>query len=129
MLKADPRPADLTDVASCVRHPMAISTEVCRRCGHGFCSECVVYPFGVAKGAMCISCALEAGGVSRQKTGRPKLSTKEIRSACRRTAHGLDRDPGHEAGCRMRNPRNELDQAWLNGEVDAETLGGWSRTF
>jgi hypothetical protein len=24
---------------------------------------------------------------------------------------------------------DDLDQAWLNGDIDAETLGGWSRTY
>lgn len=107
---------------------MSVSEEVCRRCGHEFCSECVVYPFGVAKGAMCISCALEAGGVSRQKTGRPKLGNKVIRrriadrSAELPEPQVVEPEPAHD-------PEHDLDQAWLNGDVDAESLGGWSRVY
>lgn len=107
---------------------MSISEEVCRRCGHEFCSECVLYPFGISKGAMCISCALEAGGVSRQKTGRPKLDQKVIKQRVSDHPGQAAEPPATEADDR-RDREEELDQAWLNGDVDAETLGGWSRTY
>ena len=111
-----------------MRHPMSIAEQVCRRCGHDFCTDCVVYPFGVAKGAMCIACALEAGGVSRQNTGRPRLSRRQVRE---RLAHEQPAAPPPEAP-EPTTPEpaiDELDEAWLQGEVDPETLGGWSHRF
>lgn len=107
---------------------MSLSEEVCRRCGHEFCSECVLYPFGVSKGAMCISCALEAGGVSRQKTGRPKLSQRAIKQRISDHPGPVSEPPA--TGPEPQSDReDELDRAWLNGDVDAESLGGWSRTY
>ncbi len=106
---------------------MAVSDQVCTRCGHDFCTECVVFPFGVKKGALCISCALEAGGVSRQHTGRPKLASREIR---RRVASVSQTDvPVEEQDPEVAAAEPDLDQAWLNGEVDVESSGGWSRTY
>lgn len=107
---------------------MSVSEDVCRRCGHEFCSECVLYPFGVSKGAMCISCALEAGGVSRQKTGRPKLSNKVIRRRVADHSGQMPEPPPTEPGPGD-DHEHDLDQAWLNGDLDAESLGGWSRTY
>lgn len=128
MLKAAQRIVDPTDVTSCVRHPMSVAEQVCHRCGHDFCTDCVVYPFGISKGAMCIACALEAGGVSRQRTGRPHLSRKQIRD---RVDHGdeLVEEPGTTADGEDERDRVDMDQAWLDGDVDPESLGGWSRTF
>lgn len=107
---------------------MAVSEEVCRRCGHDFCSECVLYPFGVSRGAMCISCALEAGGVSRQKTGRPKLTHKEVKQRVSRIDPSAP-GPATPEPAPVETHEDELDRAWLNGDLDAETLGGWSKTF
>lgn len=77
---------------------------------------------------MCISCALEAGGVSRQKTGRPKLSQKAIKQ--RVSDHpGQTPEPPATEPEPQHNRDDDLDQAWLNGDVDAESLGGWSRTY
>ncbi|MEZ5269662.1 MAG: hypothetical protein R2714_12735 [Microthrixaceae bacterium] len=107
---------------------MAVSEQVCTRCGHDFCTECVVFPFGVSKGPLCISCALEAGGVSKQHTGRPKLAGKEIK---RRVSNVPAPSAASSADTDDSNADDEadLDQAWLNGEVDVESSGGWSRTF
>jgi hypothetical protein len=107
---------------------MSFSEEVCRRCGHEFCSECVLYPFGISKGAMCISCALEAGGISRQKTGRPKFNQKVIKQRVSDHHDRSPRPPATEPES-QHDHEDDLDQAWLNGDIDAETLGGWSRTY
>ncbi len=108
---------------------MAVCDEVCRRCGHDFCSECVVYPFGVSKGAMCISCALEAGGVSRQKTGRPKLTSKQVKERLTRFSGDTTPETPPEPAAQEEQPDDDIDRAWLHGEVDPESIGGWSRTF
>ncbi|HTO01299.1 MAG TPA: hypothetical protein VL068_11550 [Microthrixaceae bacterium] len=65
--------------SSCVKHPMNFGEEICGECGHHFCQECVVFPFGSKKPPLCISCALELGGISSHPTGRPKLSRQSIR--------------------------------------------------
>ncbi len=110
-------------MASCVRHPMAVSEHVCGRCGHEFCPECVVFPFGLSKSPMCISCALEAGGVRRQHTGRPRLSHKSVK----RKVKGHVDPP---APAPPPDPlEDDLDEAWLKGEVDPENAGGWSKRF
>ncbi len=108
---------------------MSVSEEVCRRCGHGFCSECVVFPFGVSKGAMCISCALEAGGVSRQKTGRPRLTHKEVKERLEQFATSVQSEAQTVPEAPVERADEDIDRAWLHGEVDPESIGGWSRTF
>lgn len=107
---------------------MSISNEVCQRCGHDFCSECLVYPFGAHKGAMCIACALEAGGVSRQKTGRPRLSRKEVRQRVAHSPPTVEQATAPEPAGEAPGTDDE-DLAWLYGDVDPEALGGWSRRF
>jgi hypothetical protein len=64
---------------SCVKHPMTLAQHICGECGHQFCPECVVFPFGMTKPPACIACALELAGVRRQATGRPKLTRKSIK--------------------------------------------------
>lgn len=64
---------------SCVKHPMTMGEYICGECGHQFCPECVVFPFGTTKPPMCIACALERGGVRRQSVGRPKLTRRSIK--------------------------------------------------
>jgi hypothetical protein len=51
------------DPSHCARHVMEPASESCERCANYFCSECVVFPFGVAKRALCIRCALGLAGV------------------------------------------------------------------
>lgn len=116
---------DPTDMASCVRHPMAVSEHVCGRCGHEFCPECVVFPFGLAKPPMCISCALEAGGIRRQHTGRPKLAPKTVKRRLRSKAD----EPPAPAQPAPAPVEDEQDEEWLSGQVDPEHSGGWSKTF
>lgn len=64
---------------SCVKHPMTVGEHICGECGHQFCPECVVFPFGASRPPLCIACALELGGVRRQASNRPKLSRRSIR--------------------------------------------------
>ena len=112
-------------MSSCVRHPMAVSEHVCGRCGHEFCPECVVFPFGVAKPPMCVSCALEAGGVRHQHTGRPRLGSKMVKRRLKdqgnRPGPALPPEPEPEV--------SEWDDEWMRGELDPEKAGGWSKKF
>jgi hypothetical protein len=51
------------DPSHCTRHVMEPASESCDHCADYFCSECVVFPFGAAKRALCIRCALGLAGV------------------------------------------------------------------
>jgi hypothetical protein len=115
---------------SCVKHPMAMSEFVCGQCGHEFCPECVVFPYGVDKPPVCISCALQIAGISKRPTGRPKLGRRAVKrrlkaerrapaSATSSTpASGADDDTGHD------------DERWMDGHGAPEEFpGGWKQTF
>lgn len=133
-LKADAWSADIghmepmsSDVSfSCVKHPMTLGEQICGECGHQFCNECVVFPFGTSRPPLCITCALEKGGVRRQSVGRPKLSRRSIRErlALQRTA--IDQQDASSVGSL---PAPE-DEAWLGGQVDpAGVPGAWKREY
>jgi hypothetical protein len=113
-------------MASCVKHPMAVSEHVCGRCGHEFCAECVVFPFGLKKPPLCISCALEAGGVRRQHTGRPRLSAGQVRD---RLAEQRARAAVQQPIPAIPPPEQDTDEPWLDGSERAEDVGGWSKKF
>ena len=49
----------------CRRHPFDAAVAACHRCHGTHCSDCVVFPFGTRKHALCIPCALVAGGIRR----------------------------------------------------------------
>lgn len=110
---------------SCVKHPMTMAQHICGECGHQFCPECVVFPFGVSKPPTCIACALELGGVRRQTTGRPKLTRKSIkrRLAMQRQIRVPQTAP---------QPPQEDDQErrWMEGSVGADDVpGAWKQSF
>jgi hypothetical protein len=63
----------------CARHQFEAAEDVCRTCGHDFCSECLVYAFGANKAPYCLSCALAASGVRSTSTVRPVRSRREIK--------------------------------------------------
>ena len=47
----------------CARHPFEKAAALCRACRHDFCPECLVWPRGKKRPAVCIDCALNLGGV------------------------------------------------------------------
>ena len=119
---------------SCVKHPMTMGEYICGECGHQFCPECVVFPFGTAKPPTCIACALELGGVRRQRTGRPKLTRKAIRQrlAAQRELQDANAAALADAAAIEQSAAAEgaQDPSWLDGSVEAEELpGGWKQTF
>jgi hypothetical protein len=111
---------------SCVKHPMTMAQHICGECGHQFCPECVVFPFGASKPPACIACALELGGVRRQSTGRPKLTRKSIKQRLamqRRISVPEPATPPEPVG-------PDSEQQWMDGSVPAEEVpGSWSQTF
>lgn len=83
--------------ARCARHPFALATDVCGECGVGFCADCLVYPFGDRRPAMCLTCALAVGGVRRTHShhhGRLRPRDLELRRRLLAEAtEGADPDP------------------------------------
>lgn len=65
---------------SCAKHQFESAVDVCRTCGHDFCGECLVYPFGENKPPYCLDCALSASGVRSGSGKPPLLSKKEIKA-------------------------------------------------
>lgn len=119
---------------SCVKHPMTMGEYICGECGHQFCPECVVFPFGTSKPPTCIACALELGGVRRQSTGRPKLTRKAIRQRLAEQRALQEANAAELARIEELEAANaaasEGDPSWMDGAVEAEELpGGWKQTF
>lgn len=75
----------------CIKHVGTIATHQCRECGHGFCDDCVVYPFGPKKSPMCIKCAMSFAGVNarggRAPARAPKMSWAERRRRKQQTGN------------------------------------------
>lgn len=114
---------------SCVKHPMTVGEYVCGECGHQFCPECVVFPFGTSKPPMCIACALERGGVRRQASNRPKLSRRSIRQRL-----SLQRQVVEQQTVVEQTPVEEAVETsppvWFDDTVEADDLpGGWKQNF
>ena len=64
---------------SCDKHPHERGVALCRRCGHSWCSTCLVYAFGPKKPPFCMSCAMYAGGV-RSNASRPAMSKRQLKT-------------------------------------------------
>ena len=64
---------------SCNKHPHEKGTALCRRCGHGWCDDCLVYSFGPKKPPYCMGCAMYAGGV-RSSSSLPAMSRKDLKA-------------------------------------------------
>lgn len=114
--------------APCVKHPMADGDHACGTCGHDFCTECVVFPFGLARPPMCITCALEVGGVRRRPTDHPRLRRREVRRRLRsrrgepEAARGLVGAPEPELPPPTEEGFGPLDRP-------EELPGGWHITY
>ena len=68
-----------TDTTNCILHPFEQADRLCGSCGGWHCDSCLVMPWGPRKGALCVSCAIQRGGV-RKSSGQAVLrSPQEIR--------------------------------------------------
>ena len=120
-------PMSATTSFSCVKHPMTVGEHICGDCGHQFCAECVVFPFGTSKPPMCIACALERGGVRRQSLGRPKLTRKSIKERLAIQRQLADDAAAPTAPTPSVDP---ADEAFLDGRADpAEMPGAWRKEY
>ena len=121
---------------SCVKHPMTVAEFACGTCGHDFCPERVVFPYGLKKPPICITCALARGGVSRRETGRPKLSRKQIKERMKaRNLTTMTRSEVRSSGIgKVVEPlptvEEQQDERWLRGEREPDDFpGGWKQVF
>ena len=55
----------------CIKHTFEEAVGRCRFCHHGFCTNCLVYPFGLKKPPYCVDCAIAAAGVRLTAANRP----------------------------------------------------------
>jgi len=114
---------------SCVKHPMTVGEYVCGECGHQFCPECVVFPFGNKKPPFCIACALERGGVRRQASNRPKLSRRSIRQRLSMQRQVIEQQTITEV-VPDDVPDEPAAPVWLDDSVEANDLpGGWKQNY
>ena len=63
----------------CVRHPFELSDNFCSHCGLEFCRDCIVYPKGPKKPALCVACALAASGVRSTAATHAPISKRELK--------------------------------------------------
>ena len=63
----------------CDKHPHEPGAALCRRCGHSWCSACLVYAFGPKNPPFCMSCAMYAGGV-RSNASRPAMGRRQLKA-------------------------------------------------
>ena len=71
-----PKPVESTN---CILHPFELADRVCNACGGWHCDGCLVTPWGPRKPALCVSCAIERGGV-RKSSGQNRMRNgSEIR--------------------------------------------------
>ena len=84
---------------SCVKHPITMGEYICGDCGHQFCPECVVFPFGLRKPPLCLACALAKGGISRRDQGLPKLGRRQVKQRVKaRRQTTVTRSEMHSSG-------------------------------
>lgn len=117
---------------TCVKHPMTIGTDICSSCGHMFCPECIVFPFGAGHPGLCIACALERGGVRARATTWPRLPRRTIRErlrAARRDDVSTGSTEGTSAEDEDLEPSSTVE-SWLGDDDPIEGIpGAWSETY
>lgn len=116
-----------------MKHPMTIGDHVCSGCGHSFCRECIVFPFGVDRPGLCIGCALERGGVRARSTDWPRLPKRTIRRRLResrdkRSASVRTRESDPDGG--QDGEGTDPAEPWLgDGRSLDDIPGAWSQVY
>ena len=121
---------------SCVEHPSMRAAAACGQCGHLFCADCLVYPFGESRPPMCVGCALAAAGVRKKKSTRPKLRRSAAKE--RQATFAAETEAAAQAAAveaeRLAAEAAELaamptdEERWLSGEAD-DLPGAWRQVF
>lgn len=113
---------------ACVRHPMTYGDHLCSECGHRFCEDCIVFPYGADRPGLCIKCALERSGVRKRATEWPKLSRRVIRERLR-----IEADKRAAAAATVEDVEEEgsdLSIPWIGDNPRLDNIpGAWSETF
>ncbi len=68
-------------IEHCMLHPFEVADRLCVGCGNWHCDACLVTPWGARKGALCVACAIERGGVRKGSSARSSRTRAEIRQA------------------------------------------------
>ena len=63
----------------CAKHAAVPVDRQCSQCAHGFCEDCLVFPFGAAKPPMCLGCALSFAGVRHKNAYVPRKERRAPR--------------------------------------------------
>ncbi len=71
-----PKPVESTN---CILHSFQPADRVCNACGGWHCDACLVTPWGPRKPALCVSCAIQRGGVRKTSGQMQMRSGSEIR--------------------------------------------------
>ena len=102
---------------SCGKHPHEMGVALCRRCGHSWCSTCLVYSFGPKKPPFCMSCAMVAGGV-RSSAALPAMPRKQLKAQMRAHEGG---GQGRRQGAPRREPKEPVEVEAAFTETDWST--------
>lgn len=102
---------------SCGKHPHERGVAICRRCGHPWCSTCLVYSFGPKKPPYCMSCAMVAGGV-KSAAMLPPMPRKQLKAQMKAMRA--------EAKAAAKAEKAEKAEAGTDEEVAAYTATDWS---
>ncbi len=95
----------------CAKHNNVNASGSCGECGDTFCQDCLVFPFGPSRPAMCIGCALAFSGV-RQGAARPRVAKPKVSWSERRRRRNLPKVPP------VMMPERSLDHGIELGEYD-----------
>ncbi|MEZ5310486.1 MAG: hypothetical protein R2735_07830 [Microthrixaceae bacterium] len=113
---------------ACIRHPMTFGNHLCSECGHRFCDDCVVYPYGTKRAGLCIKCALDRAGVRKRRSDMPKLSRKSVRARLKEDAAHA----GETAKVAEATDETDVEETtpWIGESTSLYSIpGAWSETF
>lgn len=117
---------------ACVKHPMTIGDDICSSCGHMFCTECIVFPFGADRPGLCIACALERGGVRARATRWPRLPRRTVRERLRTSRRDATQDStsDQDSATDQDVDTEPVVESWLGDDDPIEGIpGAWSATY
>jgi hypothetical protein len=69
--------------SNCEVHAFEVADDRCGQCGHAFCSDCIVYPWGPRKPPLCKSCAIAVAGIRKHASRPPVASRRNLRREAR----------------------------------------------
>jgi hypothetical protein len=61
-----------TETHRCEKHQFELAQGTCRKCGYPWCGDCIIFPFGPDRPALCVSCAVAVAGVRHSAGVKPR---------------------------------------------------------